>query len=128
MVKEEIMESFWWTPLYDISTKAAVNDSCETFNLTKETEQTDRRRLSRSSSVVLKILKRDGKGGFDFEVGMVLDGGGVFRVGRNVTGSVLASRQLWKSDFGGNWRCISEVHGDATCDAEEDMTMSGISR
>jgi nucleoporin SEH1 len=38
----------------------------------------------------------------------------------NVTGTVLASSgdagivQLWKSDFQGQWKCVSEIHGDLT--------------
>ena len=38
----------------------------------------------------------------------------------NVTGTVLASSgdtgivQLWKSDFQGHWKCVSEIHGDLT--------------
>jgi len=40
-----------------------------------------------------------------------------WRVAWNVTGTVLASSgdsgvvKLWKSDFRGNWKCVSDVHG-----------------
>jgi nucleoporin SEH1 len=40
-----------------------------------------------------------------------------WRVAWNVTGTVLASSgdsgvvKLWKSDFRGNWKCVSDIHG-----------------
>lgn len=57
----------------------------------------------------------------ELESSQVLDAGTsgeVWRVEWNVTGTVLACAgdggvvRLWKSDFQGNWRCVSEVHGD----------------
>jgi nucleoporin SEH1 len=44
----------------------------------------------------------------------------MFRCWWNVTGTVLASSgaggmvQLWKSDFQGQWKCVSQIHGDLT--------------
>lgn len=82
---------------------------------------------------VLKVwrLKRRGGakgGGLELESGRVLETGDseVLRVGWNVTGSVLVCSgnkgvvKLWKSDTRGNWRCVSEVHGDAP--VGEDLT------
>ena len=42
----------------------------------------------------------------------------VWRCQWNITGTVLATSgdggvvQLWKSDFQGNWKCVSQIHGD----------------
>lgn len=54
------------------------------------------------------------------ESSQVLDtcGSEVWRCAWNVTGTVFASSgdagvvQLWKSDFKGQWKCVSEIHGD----------------
>lgn len=50
----------------------------------------------------------------------VLDRGRAWRCQWNVTGTVLASSgdggvvKLWKSDFQGRWKCVSEIVGDAS--------------
>ena len=75
---------------------------------------------------------RSGKGGDGAEAqasssSLVYEGTEVLEQGRaawrtswNVTGTVLASSgdggvvKLWKSDFQGRWKCVSEIVGDTT--------------
>ena len=62
------------------------------------------------------------KGALELETSQILDTNGaeVWRCAWNVTGTVLASSgdggmvQLWKSDFNGNWKCVSQLHRNDT--------------
>lgn len=67
---------------------------------------------------VYKLARSNNK--IELESQKVLDTTKVWRCQWNVTGTVLASSgdggmvQLWKSDFEGNWKCVSQVYGDLT--------------
>mmetsp|Transcript_8025 Transcript_8025/g.15118 ORF Transcript_8025/g.15118 Transcript_8025/m.15118 type:complete len:359 (-) Transcript_8025:18-1094(-) len=58
------------------------------------------------------------EGGLELDTCQQLDNSvDTWRVAWNVTGTVLASSgdsgvvKLWKSDFRGNWKCVSDIHG-----------------
>lgn len=58
------------------------------------------------------------EGGLELDSCQELDNNSdTWRVAWNVTGTVLASSgdsgvvKLWKSDFRGNWKCVSDIHG-----------------